>query len=450
MRRRHISVLLLLALFASACSSVITTVERDESVGDSTGEQSATAPEQDDASTTPTTVFEVDGPTTTFVPNLSGPFSTEGGATFDAATAEGVIVEVDVNSPLGNVYTTWPTDWDRRTVEDWGEFRAGLQASDPRDGIPPLDSPVFESPARAAEWLGPRDPGALVQLEGEARFYPLSILTRHEIVNDVFNDVPVAVTFCPLCNTAIAFDRRMNDQVLRLGVSGLLRNSDVVMWDDASTSLWQQVTGEGLVGEFAGAQLETVPTAIVSFSQFVESFPEGQSLAGESGGGRQAYGSNPYSGYSSSASPFLFNGDIDDRLEALSRVIGISEGDAVASYSFARAMAEGAINDDIDGLPVVVLHAGDTADALDNPAISLSQAIGSAVAHSPVVNGETLTFTSNGDGTFADDQTGSTWTVLGVATDGELAGTQLESVQHRNEFWFAWQAFFGPETLREA
>ena len=453
MRQRHISLLLLLALFASACSSVITTVERDdETVDDTTTEQSATAPEQgEEESAPPTTVFEVTGPKTTFVPELQGPFATDGGATFDSATAEGVIIEADVNSPLGNVYTAWPTDWDRRTVEDWGEFQAGLQSSDPRDGIPPLDNPVFETPALAAEWLSPREPGALVQLNGEVRFYPLSILTAHEIVNDAFGDVPVAVTFCPLCNTAVAFDRRVNGEVLRLGVSGLLRNSDLVMWDDATTSLWQQVTGEGLIGQFAGAQLETVPTSIVSFAQFAESFPDnGLSLAAESGRGRQSYGLNPYNGYSSLDRPFLFSGDVDGRLEALSRVIGVSEGDAIASYSFARAEAEGAINDDIDGLPVVVFHAGDTADALDQASIANSQAIGSAVAHSPIVDGETLTFTANGDDTFTDDQTGSTWTVLGIATDGELAGTQLEGVEHRNEFWFAWQAFFGPDSLREA
>ncbi len=460
MARTRIVFLLFFSVVLAACSSLVTTsseeVETSEVSEDAgsdqgtTGETGPTAPEQEtDGETAPAAPFVVDGEKTTFVPELDGPFNLDGGITFDTASTEGVIIEADPDSPLQDTYQIWPTDWTRRTVEDWNEFGAGLSSSDPRDGIPPIDTPVFESAALAAEWLGPREPGALVQLDDEVRFYPLSILTRHEIVNDAFGDVPVAVTFCPLCNTAIAFDRRVNGEVLRFGVSGLLRNSDLVMWDDQTTSLWQQITGDGVVGTYAGAELETIPTSIVSFQQFAENFPDGLSLAAESAAGRQSYGINPYAGYSSSPQPFLFSGDVDGRLEPLSRVIGVTQDGAVAGYSFARAQAEGAINDEVDGVPIVVFHAGDTADALDQAAISVSAAIGSAVAHSPVVNGETLTFSANGDGTFTDEQTGSTWSVVGLATDGELAGTQLDFVEHRNEFWFAWQAFFGPENLRE-
>ncbi|MFT7474146.1 MAG: hypothetical protein ACI81L_001067 [Verrucomicrobiales bacterium] len=427
MTRRLLPLILLIGLVASACSSGLvpsSTNDEDPSTNDSNPSddgQSRTAP---------------DAPDTT------------GGAQFDRSSAD-VIIEAQPDHGALAQYP-WPTDWTRRTVEDWNEFQPGLRSRDPRDGIPPIDGPIFETTALAGEWIGPREPGALVQVDGEARFYPLSILTRHEIVNDTFGDVPVAVTFCPLCNTAIAFDRRINGAVLRFGVSGLLRNSDLVMWDSATTSLWQQITGEGVVGEYAGAKLDSVATSIVSFSQFAEQFPDGKSLSGEGGFGRRAYGVNPYSNYSSSDRPFLFNDEIDDRLPALSRVVGVTEGDGLASYSFARLETERAINDIVGDQPVVVLFAGDTADALDDRAIATSQAIGSGVAHSSVVDGETLTFAANSDGSFTDAETNSTWSILGIATDGELVGTQLEPVQHRNEFWFAWQAFFGPESLREA
>ncbi len=454
MTRQLVSLLILLGIIATACSSGEATIgsasdEQTPTADDApaTSDDPQTAPESPDETTTTTTI-PLTGPTTTFVPDTSGPFSTDGGAQFDTASVDGIIIEQDPDRGPLNSYTAWPTDWSRRTVEDWTEFRAGLQASDPRDGIPPIDSPVFESVALAGQWLGPRDPGALVQIDGEARFYPLSILTRHEIVNDAFGDVPVAVTFCPLCNTAIAYDRRVNGEVLRFGVSGLLRNSDLVMWDDATTSLWQQISGEGLIGDFAGAQLESVPTSIVSFAQFAESFPDGKSLAGESAFGRQSYGVNPYQGYSSGSRPFLFDGEIDERLPALSRVVGVSEGDAIAAYAFERLEIERIVNDEVAGVPIAVFFAGETADALDQQAIAISQAIGSAVAHDPVVDGQVLTFTANDDDTFTDDQTGSTWSIVGIAIDGELEGTQLGALQHRNEFWFAWQAFFGPESLR--
>ncbi len=458
--KRLISVMLTVGLIATACSSsedsdavaasdAPTAADAEVAEGESSGDEVQTAPEQDEPEVVDDSApREIDGPKETFSPPLDGPFNTaEGGITFDAEAVE-VIVEPNAQSALTERYTAWPTDWTRRTVEDWTEFLAGLQSSDPRDGIPPIDNPIFETVSLASEWLAPSEPGALVQVNGEARFYPLSIMTAHEIVNDAFGDVPVSVTFCPLCNTALAFDRRVNGEVLDFGVSGLLRNSDLVMWDRQTTSLWQQITGEGVIGQFAGAELAPLPTSIVSFSQFAENFPDGLSLAGESARGRSAYGSNPYRGYSSSASPFLFNGQIDERVPALSRVVGVTEGDAIAAYSFERLQAESVVNDEVNGVPLVIFHGGLTNDALDGGIIAASQQIGSGIALNPVVDGETLIFVANGDDTFTDEQTGSTWSILGIATSGELAGTQLGSVEHRNEFWFAWQAFFGADNLR--
>ena len=446
-------IILALALLATACSSELV----DEIAGVADDSTEAEVVEESSGNTTAPTVAEaqdveepivVEGPTTTLVPPLEGPFSTDGGAfTADIDQASLIIEEDPDRAAVANL--TFPTDWTRRTIDGYDELLSGLGGNDPRDGIPPIDTPIFESPALASEWLAPSEPGALVQFNGEARFYPLSILTRHEIVNDAFGDIPIAVTYCPLCNTAIAFDRRIDGEVIRLGVSGLLRNSDLVMWDDATTSLWQQVTGEAIAGEFAGLKLESVPTSIVSFRQFAENFPEGGSLAGESARGRSEYGANPYVGYSSSQRPFLFDGTLDGRLPALSRVVGVSDGDTSAAYSFAQAVSLGVINDEVDGRPIVVLAGGDTNDALDSGLISGSQPIGTAIAHDPVVDGQTLTFTANGDETFTDEQTGSTWNVLGRATDGELAGTRLAPITHQNEFWFAWQAFFGADTLRE-
>lgn len=445
------SLFVVVAIAAAACSSDAETetvapssvapAEADDGVND------GSAGSAEDAEVA-TTTSVLSGPTTTFVPMLDGPFDTSGGITFDAATAD-VIIDGEPDLPGTLSQLPFETDWTRRTVDDWSEFLRGLQQPDPRDIIPPIDTPVFETVSLASQWLGPREPGALVQVEDEVRFYPLSILTRHEIVNDAFGDVPVAVTFCPLCNTAIAYDRRVNGEVLRFGVSGLLRNSDLVMWDDSTTSLWQQISGEGVVGDFAGAQLDSVPTSIISFEQFADNFPDGKSLAAESGFGRRGYGINPYSDYSSLSAPFLFAGETDDRLPALSRVVGITDGETVASYSFDRVRSEQVINDDIDGRPIVVFFAGETADALGAQVIATAEAIGSGVAHDPVVDGQTLTFAPSTDGTFVDDQTGSTWTIVGRAVAGELEGTQLDALEHRNEFWFAWQAFFGPESLQQ-
>ncbi len=438
-RFKAIAGLAALSLIASACGLV---------PGDITTAEEATGVEVDDA-TPPFDPFDT-----------TDPFDLDGGVESGNLGVE--ILSNDrgpsaLQSSVQGAVGLWSTDWSKTTV-DLTELAAGLGGSDTRDGIPPIDDPKFETPAQASRWLGLNEPGALVQVDGEARFYPLSILTRHEIVNDRFGDVPVAVTYCPLCNTALAFDRRVDGQVLRFGVSGLLRQSDLVMWDATTNSLWQQITGEAIVGEFAGTQLGFLSTAIVSFDQFQTDFPDGRSLSRDTGF-RISYGANPYSNYSSSGGPIgnFFQGETDPRLDALERVVGVSIGEpgnqTDAAYPFGRLQIERVVNDEVGGEPVALLWAGNTNDALDNGTIANSRAIGTAIALDPVVDGERLTFTATDatadrDATFTDDQTGSTWTVLGRAIDGELAGTQLGTVPHRNEFWFAWASFFPEGELR--
>ena len=344
-------------------------------------------------------------------------------------------------SHLNSMSIVWATDWSKATV-DLNEILVGIPANDPRDIIPPIDDPAFD-PVGETDWLTDQDPGLALEIDGQARFYPLAVLTRHEIVNDEFGDVPVAVTYCPLCNTGVVFDRRFNGQVLRLGVSGLLRNSDLVMWDDVSQSLWQQITGEAIVGEFAGQRLTPIGSGIVRWADFAATYPDGEALSDDQGFGR-TYGINRYAFYSSRETPYgFFQGEIDERFPALERVVGVTIGETSRAYPFSTLAEERVANDEIDGKPVVVFWgAADTADALDNNVISESVGIGTAVAYSAVVDGETLTFEAIGDTEFRDLETGTTWSILGKATGGQLAGSELEILPHRNEFWFAWQAFF--------
>ena len=333
----------------------------------------------------------------------------------------------------------WTTDWGRRTI-DLEELIAGIPSSDPRDIIPPLDDPEFETIGQAAEWLDAREPGVLFSIGEDARFFPLRILTFHEVANLTVGNRPVVVTFCPLCNTAVAFDPTIDGEVLRFGVSGLLRNSDLVVWDSKSDSLWQQITGEGIVGEFAGEQLELLPSSIVSWEDFQQSFPEGTVLSRQTGFSRN-YGENPYVGYSSSTRPFLFNGEIDERFPALERVVGVTVVDKDKAFPFSLISGPRVVNDELADTPIAVFWGADTADALDTSAITEGQAVGTGIAFDRSLGEQVLTFTANGDDTFTDQQTGSTWNLLGQALDGPLAGEQLDTLLHRNDFWFAWAAF---------
>lgn len=342
---------------------------------------------------------------------------------------------------LESMAAIWETDFSNSII-DLEELLVGIPLSDPRDAIPPIDNPQFEAVSES-DWIQDPEPGVLIEIEGDARFYPLSVMTRHEIVNDEVGGIPVAVTYCPLCNTALVFDRRFEGETLRLGVSGLLRNSDLVMWDDVTQTLWQQVTGEAIVGEHAGKSLTPLASAIVRWADFRDTHPDGQALSSDQGFGL-VYGSNPYEFYSSRSRPYNFySGEIDDRFPALERVVGISVNGIDKAYPFSLINKVRVVHDNLAGQELVVFWgASDTADALDSGLIADAIGIGTGIVYNPVVDGERLTFVASGDTEFVDNETGTTWSILGKATSGELAGEELELLPHRNEFWFAWQAFF--------
>ncbi len=363
-----------------------------------------------------------------------------GGAATDGGPADDPDATAEPDAENIPPVVGWNTDWTNRTI-DLSELIRGLGASDPRDVIAPLDEPKFETVAEASQWLDDREPVALLELGSEARAYPLRILTWHEIVNDQVGDQPVAVTYCPLCNSAVGFSRRVNGEVLRFGTSGLLRNSDLVMWDRQTESLWQQITGEAIVGELAGTRLDFVPVSIVSWKDFQDRLPAGKVLSRETGFSR-AYGSNPYVGYDRESRPFLFDGEIDERYPAMERVVGITVNGVNKAYPFSVISQERAVNDVVAGEPVLVVWGSEgTASALDSPDIAEGRSVGAGLAYLRTVEGRLLTFESLGDDTFRDRETRSTWDLLGNATAGSLAGTKLTAAVHTNHFWFAWAAF---------
>ena len=155
----------------------------------------------------------------------------------------------------------WATDFDKHTVP----LREIVSGGIPKDGIPAIDSPRFVSVSEADRWLEDREAVAVVEVGGQTKAYPLQILIHHEIVNDVIGGQPISVTYCPLCNTALAFERRFDGRLLDFGTTGRLRHSDLVMYDRQTETWWQQATGEGIVGEYAGLQLTFVSAWVFSW-----------------------------------------------------------------------------------------------------------------------------------------------------------------------------------------
>ena len=354
---------------------------------------------------------------------------------------DGIMTIDDRSERQRQISQDWNTDFNRHTIP-YEELLALLPV---RDGIIPIDLPTFETLEEASAWLVENEPVIALDIDGDARAYPLQILTWHEIVNDSVADVPVVVTFCPLCNSALVFDRRLNGEVYDFGTSGWLRHSDLVMWDRTTESLWQQFTGEGIVGELAGEQLDFLPSSIISFADFSEAFPDGIVLSRNTGFGRP-YGQNPYPGYDQiGQDPFAFIGVPDRRLAAMERVVTVSLDGVDVAYPLLELLDAGVINDMQGGQDLVVFHAGGTASALDNPIIFRSEDVGATGVFDPNLNGQLLTFIKDGD-VITDEQSGSTWNIIGRAIDGPLAGEQLTPIVHGDHFWFSWAAF-RPDTI---
>jgi hypothetical protein len=319
----------------------------------------------------------------------------------------------------------------------------------PKDGIPAIDDPVFEDPSDV-EWIAPTEPVIAFELNGDARAYPLAIMTWHEIVNDTVGGTPVVITFCPLCNTAVAYERPVIDgEVTPFGVSGKLIHSNLLMYDRATESLWPQATGEALVGSQKGRDLKGLPAQIVSWEDFQTAFPDGDVLSRDTGHERD-YGINPYPGYDDiGEAPFLFKGEVDGRLAAVERVLGVETAGAFTAFPYFRLRDQSvanvaAVNASVGGEAVAVFWKKGTNSALGNPDIAAGKDVGSAAGFSRRVAGRTLTFESRA-GRIEDIQTESKWSLFGRALSGRLKGQRLEPLDAIDSFWFDWAAFH-PDT----
>jgi hypothetical protein len=317
----------------------------------------------------------------------------------------------------------------------------------PPDGIPPIDEPKFVDPTEV-RWLVAQEPVLSVELNGEARAYPIRTLMWHEIVNDSIGGEPVSITYCPLCNTGVAFRRpRIDGRLLDFGTSGRLFHSNLVMYDRQTGSYWSQATLEAIVGPLAGRRLEFLPAQIVSWGDWRAAHPSGRVLSQDTGFDR-AYGQNPYQGYDSPRNddPFLFSGDPDPRLPATAHVLGVDASGHEMAFPYqelARRAVDGfsAAQTRVGTQDVVVFWKQGTVSALDQPEIAASRDVGSATAYEPRSGGRLLHFEASPGG-FVDDETGSRWDLFGRAVEGPLRGARLRALPAVDHLWFSWAAFF--------
>ena len=344
------------------------------------------------------------------------------------------------------------TDFSRRIIN----FDEILSGGPPKDGIPSIDNPKFVSVEDAGERLSSREPVIAVRNGGITKLYPLRILTFHEIVNDEIGGTPVAITFCPLCNTGIVFAREAavprairgetggDTMILDFGTTGRLRFSNLLMYDRQTESWWQQATGKAVMGLFTGEALDLYPAVTLPWNEAAETYPDALVLSQDTGYSRP-YGRNPYAGYDA-GSPWAYRGPAPpDERELMDRMVEVSYRGDSELYPYTQLEEERILRDTLGGRPVVVFWHPGTASALDTADISRGRDVGTANAFSPV-----LTIPGEGPrelefrvrrGDIVDRGTGSVWNAAGRAVSGPLEGLELDPIPATDHFWFSAWAF---------
>jgi hypothetical protein len=297
----------------------------------------------------------------------------------------------------------------------------------PPDGIPSIDNPKLISAQEADKFLEDSELVLGLDINGDIRAYPLQILVWHEIVNDKVGGVPVAVTYCPLCFTNQVFNRTIEEdgQILEFGTSGKLYNSNLVMYDRTSKSLWSQAIAQGIVGKYAGAKLERIPFDVAYWKEWKQLYPESKVLSRDTGSTRP-YGADPYGDYYTNGDVLFPLSNKDSRLGLKEIVIGFENKGQYKAYKLQEIENKKVINDQVNSKPIALF--------------SLHPFM--VRAYDRVVESVTLQFDYNAkNNNFVDKQTGSEWNFDGKAINGKMKGKQLARLPFDQGFWFEWVAF---------
>jgi hypothetical protein len=281
----------------------------------------------------------------------------------------------------------------------------------PPDGIPSIDNPKFISVQEASKFLEDSELVLGLNINGDIRAYPLQILVWHEIVNDEIGSIPVAVTYCPLCFTNQVFNRTIDDgqEVVEFGTSGKLYNSNLVMYDRTSKSLWSQAMAEGIVGKYAGTKLERVPFDVAYWKEWKQLYPDSKILSRDTGSNRP-YGVDPYGDYYTNSDVLFPISNRDDRLGLKEIVVGFENKGQYKAYKLQEIEDNKVINDQVNGKSITLFSS--------YPFMIR--------AYDPIAQGQTLEFTYNPKSkNFLDEQTGSEWNFEGKAISGQMKGKQL-------------------------
>jgi hypothetical protein len=309
----------------------------------------------------------------------------------------------------------------------------------PRDGIPSIDNPKFVSTeeASSSNFLQGSDLVIGLEINGDVRAYPLKILVWHEIVNDAVGGTPVAVTYCPLCFTSQVFNRTVDGQAVEFGTSGKLYNSNLVMYDRTSESLWSQAMAKGIVGKHAGKDLERIPFDVAAWNEWKKLHPEGKVLSIDTGFGRP-YGVDPYGNYYTEPNILFPVSHKDDRLGPKEIVIGLEDNGSHKAYLISDIENKKVVNDVIGNKQIALVSLEPFMVRVFDRSIVQLESSGSQATTLQ------LEYESSSN-LLVDKETGTKWNFDGEAVEGSMKGKSLARLPLDEGFWFSWVAFH-PDT----
>ena len=297
----------------------------------------------------------------------------------------------------------------------------------PKDGIPSIDDPQFAN-VSDSHFMSDSDTVIGLEIDGDARAYPIFILVWHEIVNDKVGGTPVSVTYCPLCYTNQVFERIIDGQEVEFGTSGKLYNSNLLMYDRYTESYWSQALGIAVKGDLTGYQLNLIPFDVITWGDWKQMHPDTKVLTTDTGHIR-SYATDPYGNYYTEPRIMFPVENNDDRLHPKEIIIGFNLDDVYKAYKQNDIEKEVLINDSIGDIPIML-----TSFFSENSRAFLR-----------IVDDETLNFVYS-NGKILDSETLSEWNYDGLSVSGIYQGKQLERLPIEPGFWFEWVAFH-PQTL---
>lgn len=258
------------------------------------------------------------------------------------------------SSPVSGQLSLWFEGSVRHTIPLDSIVFAGPQ----KDEIPSIDSPTFVDASLATTELDSLR-GLFVSIEGDARFYPFAILNWHEVVNDTVGGVPISVTYCPLCASAVVYERTTSQGKDTFGVTGLLYQSNLLLYDRKTQTFWSQVRGEAVVGPLTGEKLKRVKSEIVSLSTVKKSWPDAKVLSTDTGFVRR-YDLDPYEGYEQEESLLFPVETADERLRSKRIVYGVVVDGMAKAYTQEAVQDEGRLQDTIGSVPILIQYDAQT------------------------------------------------------------------------------------------